>query len=132
WPDRLRSTSRSARRSSAGRRRPGIGAHPPLDEARDRLEEPGEFGRDDELRGRAVAEGLERLEVLERHRLLVDRGRRPIDPGERLTEALGPEDRRLPLALGLEDLRLLLAFGDVDRSLTGALRFGDDRAPGAL
>ena len=77
-------------------------------------------------------ERLQRLEVLQGHRLLVDARRGVEDARQRLAEALGPEDRRLALALGLEDLGLLLALGDVDRGLPGALRFGDDRAPGAL
>ena len=103
-----------------------------LDVVEERLQPAGELERDDELRGRAGTERLQRLEVLQRHRLLVDPRRRVEDPRQRLAEALGPQDGRLALALGLEDLGLLLALGDVDRRLAGALRLGDDRAPGPL
>ena len=60
------------------------------------------------------AERLERLEVLERHRLLVDVAGGAEDALQRLAEALGLEDRRLALALGAQDRGLLLALGDVD------------------
>src|SRR3954462_7256186 len=56
-----------------------FGAHSAADVARDRLEETGELGRDDELRRWARAERLERLQVLQRHRLLVDARSRPED-----------------------------------------------------
>src|SRR4051812_16472089 len=69
---------------SSALRRTSVAAHSAADEARERLDEPRELGRDDELRRRAVAEGLEGVEVLERHRLLVDAGRRPEDPRQRL------------------------------------------------
>jgi hypothetical protein len=79
-------------------------------------DELGELRWNDELRRRARTQRLERLEVLQRHRLLVDSRRGVEDPGQGLAEALRPEDRRLALTLGLEDLRLLLALGVVDRS----------------
>src|SRR5256714_10305791 len=107
-------------------------AHAPLDEARERLHEPGEFGGDDELRGRAGTQCLEGLEVLERHRLLVDPGGRLEDPGQRLAEALGPQDGRLAVAFGLQDLGLLLALGDIDRRLASSLGFSDHCAPRPL
>src|SRR3954451_5567589 len=68
-----------------------VGAHSAAQVAGDRLEETGELGRDDELRRRTGAERLEGLQVLERHRLLVDPGRRPEDPRQGLAEALGAE-----------------------------------------
>ena len=73
-------------------------------------------------------ERLERLEVLERHRLLVDLGGRRVDPLERQGEALGAQDRGLAVALGAQDLGLLGALGDVDRRLSAALRLGDHGA----
>ena len=109
-----------------------VRAHPPPHVRADPLGEARELGRDQELRRRAGAQGLEGLEVLQRHRLLVDPLRGPVDPLQRHAEALGPQDRRLALALGLEDLGLLLALGHVDRRLPGALGLGDHRAPGPL
>ena len=73
----------------------------------------------------AGGEGLERLEVLERHRLVVDPLRRAEDRLQRVAEALGAQDLRLALALGAEDVALLVALGDVDRGLARALRLGD-------
>ena len=114
------------RPAPASRARPSD-TYPPTCSAK-----PRELGRDDVLRRRAGADLLERLEVLERHRLLVDLRRGREDPLQRLAEALGAEDRGLPLALGLEDLGLLLALGDVDRGLPGALGLGDHGASGPL
>src|SRR3954469_22801777 len=59
-----------------------VGAHSAAQVAGDRLEETGELGRDDELRRRTGAERLEGLQVLERHRLLVDPGCGAEDPGQ--------------------------------------------------
>src|SRR4029077_16866219 len=75
--------------------------HPALDVPAGRFEQPVELGGDHELRRRPGPDRLERLEVLEGHRLLVDPGRGAVDPGQRLAEAFGPEDRRLAIALGL-------------------------------
>jgi hypothetical protein len=127
-----RAPARGFVRQAGAASRPGTPAHAALEVAREGLDEPGELGRDDELRGRAGAERLEGLEVLEGHRLLVDALGGREDLLERLGEALGPEDGGLPIALGLEDLGLLGALGDVDGRLPGALGLGDDGAPRPL
>src|SRR3954465_4915733 len=66
------------------RRLPAAVAHPALDEAGERLHESSELGWNHELGGRARAECLEGVEVLESHRLLVDPGRRLEDARQRL------------------------------------------------
>ena len=78
---------------------------------------------------------LQSLEVLQRHRLLVDGLGDAVDPLERLGEALSPQqlgfaitfsaqDVGLLVALGPQDGSLLLAVGDVDRrfTLTGRIQ----------
>ena len=98
----------------------GAGEH-----AAHRLHEVGELHGEDELGGGAVAQALEGFQVLEAHRLAVDRLGDGEDAVERLGEAvrfeylgllmgLGAEDLGLAVALGAEDLGLLLAFGDGD------------------
>ena len=106
--------------------------HPLLHGPGGRAQHLRELERDDELGGRAGTELLEGLEVLQSHRLLVDRASRVEDALERLAEALGVEDLRLTLAFGAQDGRLLLALGDVDVGLPRALRLGDHGAPRPL
>ena len=79
-----------------------------------------------------AADLLERVEVLEPHRVRVDGLRDLEDLREREREALGAEDRRLPVALGRQDLGLLVALGDRDGRLLCALGLGDDGAPRPL
>src|SRR5581483_12165932 len=62
-----------------------------------------ELERDDELRRVRGADRLQRVEVLEAHRLLVEAVRDLVDLREREREALGSEDRGLAVALGRKD-----------------------------
>src|SRR5262245_3962086 len=103
-----------------------------LDVARDWPDELCELCRDDEFGRCARAERLERLQILQGHRLFVDALRCREDLLQRLREALGAKDCRLAVAFGLQDLRLLRALGHVDRGLARALRLGDHGSPRPL
>src|SRR6478672_8228767 len=76
-----------------------------LDGLRERGHQAAQLHGDDPLRGRAGAEHLERLEVLQAHRLVVDLLGLFVDLRDGQREPLGPQDRGLPLALGLQDVR---------------------------
>src|SRR5439155_10614327 len=58
-------TIRSSARLGPTRRRPCLGTHAAFDEPADRRQQPGELGRNDELRRRIGADSLERREILE-------------------------------------------------------------------
>src|SRR6266487_1983718 len=80
----------------------------------ERPHELRELEGQDELRGRARAERLQRIEVLEHERLLVDALRGPEDRRERVRVPLGIQDRGLFLPLGPQDRGLLVALRDGD------------------
>src|SRR5215472_8167710 len=88
----------------------------------ERPEEAGEFHRKNKLRRRARAKILQRFEVLQAHRVPIER----LGNFENLSEcdgiAFGTKNRRLPVAFGLEDGGLLFSFRY--RNFCCAIAFG--------
>src|SRR4029078_2168631 len=108
----------------------------------DALKEVAQFEWKHELRAFRRSERLERLQVLDPHRLVVDVAGGLEDGCEREGETLGAQRGCLALAFGLEDVGLFLTFGLEDRGLfvtfgaryrglLVALGFGDERPSGA-
>src|SRR5438552_483971 len=85
-----------------------------------------ELEREDELRRRAGPERLERVEVLQHQRLLIDALRRSENGGQRLRVTFCAEDGGLPAPLGPQDRGLLVSFRDGDRRRLPAVGFDDD------
>src|SRR3990172_5698426 len=98
----------------------------------ERAEQSRELQREDELRRRAGPQRLQRLQVLQRHRLAVHGLRHREDRVQRQGEALGAEDGGLAVALGAEDRRLFVALGDGDSGLALPVGLCDHRAAAAL
>src|SRR5205823_10125802 len=85
-----------------------------------------ELEGEDELRRRTCPERLERVEVLQHQRLLIDAFRRPENRRQRLSISFRAEDRGLSGSLGPQDRGLLIAFRDRDRRGLPAVGFDDD------
>src|SRR5262249_3696067 len=87
---------------------------------RDRREgrhEPRQFQWQEHLRRRRAPDLAQRVEVLQAHRVVVDRARHLEDLLQRVRESLRAQDRRLAVTLGGEDRRLLRALRVQDRGL---------------
>ncbi len=77
-------------------------------------EHTGELHREDELGGGALAHFLERIEVLQRDRLLIDALGRFKDAGQRLAVTFSAQDGGPLVAFSFQDGSLFAAVGDVD------------------
>src|SRR3989441_2483145 len=91
-----------------------------------------ELHREDVLRRRARTQRLQGVEVLESHRLRIDRLCRPEDLAQRLGVPLSPENGGLLVPLGPQDRRLLVTLRDKNRRLPLPVGFKDHRSPRPL
>src|SRR2546422_4892113 len=103
-----------------------------LDIVLEGTEKVRELHREDVLRRRARTQRLQGVEVLESHRLRIDRLCRPEDLAQRLGVPLSPEYGGLLVPLGPQDRRLLVTLRDKNRRLPLPVGFQDHRSPRPL